>query len=58
MTARYRAAIIGCGDIGHAHAQGYLANPEVELRRDPGNRLRRVARPDALVEICDELERA
>jgi predicted dehydrogenase len=32
MTARYRAAIIGCGDIGHAHAQGYLANPEVELR--------------------------
>ena len=32
MTTRYRAAIIGCGDIGHAHAQGYLANPEVELR--------------------------
>jgi UDP-N-acetyl-2-amino-2-deoxyglucuronate dehydrogenase len=32
MTARYRAAIIGCGDIGHAHAEGYLANPEVELR--------------------------
>lgn len=32
MTARYQAAIIGCGDIGHAHAQGYLANPEVELR--------------------------
>ena len=31
MTARYRAAIIGCGDIGHAHAQGYVANPEVEL---------------------------
>jgi predicted dehydrogenase len=30
--ARYQAAIIGCGDIGHAHAQGYLANPEVELR--------------------------
>ena len=32
MTARYRAAIIGCGDIGHAHAQGYVANPDVELR--------------------------
>lgn len=32
MTARYQAAIIGCGDIGHAHAQGYLANPDVELR--------------------------
>jgi predicted dehydrogenase len=32
MTARYRAAIVGCGDIGHAHAQGYVANPEVELR--------------------------
>src|SRR5262245_7868197 len=31
VTTRYRAAIIGCGDIGHAHAQGYLANPEVEL---------------------------
>ena len=31
MTARYRAAIVGCGDIGHAHAQGYVANPEVEL---------------------------
>jgi UDP-N-acetyl-2-amino-2-deoxyglucuronate dehydrogenase len=32
MTARYRAAIIGCGDIGHAHAEGFLANPEVDLR--------------------------
>jgi predicted dehydrogenase len=32
MTARYRAAIVGCGDIGHAHAQGYRANPDVELR--------------------------
>jgi hypothetical protein len=29
MTARFTAAIVGCGDIGHAHAQGYLANPEV-----------------------------
>ena len=32
MTRRYQAAIVGCGDIGHAHAQGYVANPEVELR--------------------------
>jgi predicted dehydrogenase len=32
MSVRYTAAIIGCGDIGHAHAEGYLANPEVELR--------------------------
>lgn len=31
MTARYRAAIVGCGDIGHAHAEGYRLNPEVEL---------------------------
>jgi predicted dehydrogenase len=31
VTRTYRAAIIGCGDIGHAHAQGYLLNPEVEL---------------------------
>jgi UDP-N-acetylglucosamine 3-dehydrogenase len=31
MSARYRAAVVGCGDIGHAHAQGYVANPEVEL---------------------------
>jgi predicted dehydrogenase len=32
VTARYQAAIIGCGDIGHAHAEGYRTNPEVELR--------------------------
>jgi predicted dehydrogenase len=31
MSARYRAAIVGCGDIGHAHAEGFRANPEVEL---------------------------
>src|SRR5690348_10305447 len=31
VTARYRAAIVGCGDIGHAHAEGYRANPDVEL---------------------------
>jgi predicted dehydrogenase len=31
MSARYSAAIIGCGDIGHAHADGYRLNEEVEL---------------------------
>ena len=31
MTARYRAAIVGCGDIGHAHAEGFRASPDVEL---------------------------
>jgi predicted dehydrogenase len=43
MTSRYQAAIIGCGDIGHAHAQGYVANPEVELRAvvDPVEAARR-----------------
>jgi predicted dehydrogenase len=43
MTGRYRAAIVGCGDIGHAHAQGYVANPEVELRAvvDPVEAARR-----------------
>ena len=48
MTARYRAAIIGCGDIGHAHAQGYLANPEVELRAvvDPVEPARRQFRAE------------
>ena len=23
MSARYKAAIVGCGSIGHAHAEGY-----------------------------------
>jgi predicted dehydrogenase len=32
MNTRYQAAIIGCGDIGHAHAEGYVANPAVALR--------------------------
>ena len=43
MTARYQAAIIGCGDMGHAHAEGYVANPEVELRAvvDPVESARR-----------------
>jgi UDP-N-acetyl-2-amino-2-deoxyglucuronate dehydrogenase len=43
MSARYRAAIVGCGDIGHAHAQGYVANPDVELRAvvDPVEAARR-----------------
>lgn len=31
MSARYQAAIIGCGDIGHAHAEGYRLNPQVDL---------------------------
>ncbi len=31
MTARYTAAIIGCGDIGHAHAEGYNRNDDVTL---------------------------
>jgi predicted dehydrogenase len=31
MTARYRAAIIGCGDIGHAHVEGYHLNADVEI---------------------------
>jgi predicted dehydrogenase len=31
VSRTYRAAIVGCGDIGHAHAQGYLLNPGVEL---------------------------
>ena len=28
---RYRAAIIGCGRIAHGHAQGYRAQPDVDL---------------------------
>lgn len=31
MSTTYRAAIIGCGDIGHAHADGYRLTPGVEL---------------------------
>lgn len=31
IGASYSAAIIGCGDIGHAHADGYRLNPNVEL---------------------------
>jgi UDP-N-acetyl-2-amino-2-deoxyglucuronate dehydrogenase len=31
MPSRYSAAVIGCGDIGHAHVAGYRLNPEVEL---------------------------
>jgi predicted dehydrogenase len=27
----YRAAIIGCGRMAHAHARGYLAQPDVTL---------------------------
>jgi predicted dehydrogenase len=32
MSPRYQAAILGGGDIGHAHAEGYVAHPDVELR--------------------------
>lgn len=31
MPSRYSAAIVGCGDIGHAHVAGYRLNPEIEL---------------------------
>ena len=31
MSPRYSAAILGCGDIGHAHAEGYRLNPEVDI---------------------------
>ncbi len=31
MTQRYTAAIVGCGSIGHAHAEGYGLVDEVEL---------------------------
>lgn len=31
MSATYCAAIVGCGDIGHAHAEGYRLNREVDL---------------------------
>ena len=43
MSARYTAAIIGGGDIGHAHAEGYALNPEVEIRAvvDPVEAARR-----------------
>src|SRR5262245_22352373 len=29
--ANYRTGIIGCGSIGHQHARGYQATPEIEL---------------------------
>ena len=31
MTPRYSAAIIGCGDIAHAHVEGYRLNSNVEV---------------------------
>jgi UDP-N-acetyl-2-amino-2-deoxyglucuronate dehydrogenase len=31
MAPRYTAAIIGCGDIAHAHVDGYRLNPNVDL---------------------------
>jgi predicted dehydrogenase len=31
MTKHYSAAIIGCGDIGHAHADAYLRNEDTTL---------------------------
>ena len=31
MSARYKAAIIGCGSIGRAHCDGYQLNEEVEI---------------------------
>lgn len=31
MTAVYRAAIVGCGRMAHAHAGAYRAHPRVEL---------------------------
>ena len=30
-TETYRAAVVGCGDIGHAHMQGYALVDEVEV---------------------------
>ena len=31
MVSRYRAAVIGCGDIAHAHVEGYRLNPDVQV---------------------------
>jgi predicted dehydrogenase len=43
VSTRYSAAILGGGDIGHAHAEGYAAHPDVELRAivDPVEAARR-----------------
>ena len=34
MTNQYKAAIIGCGSIGHAHMEGYNLVDEVEVVAD------------------------
>jgi len=31
MSSNYRAVIVGCGDIGHAHVEGYRLNPQVDV---------------------------
>ena len=35
MTNQYKAAIICCGSIGHAHMEGYNLVDEVEVVADP-----------------------
>ena len=31
MTKQYKAVVIGCGSIGHAHMEGYRLNPNVDV---------------------------